>query len=55
MPQFVTHFDICHSSVSVIEFKDIDGITIPKALMLSNDSHIYAEGLPTKYNNFFYV
>ena len=55
MPQFVTHFDICHSSVSVIEFKDIDGITIPKALMLSNDSHIYAEGLPAKYNNFFYV
>jgi len=55
VPQFVTHFDICHSSVSVIEFKDIDGITIPKALMLSNDSHIYGEGLPTKYNNVLYI
>ncbi len=55
MPQFVTHFDICHSSVSVIEFKDNNGITVPKVLMLGNDSHIYAEGLPTKYNNFFYV
>ena len=55
MPQFVTHFDICHSSVSVIEFKDFDGITVPKALMLGNDSHIYADGLPTKYNNVIYI
>ncbi|MBR4173117.1 MAG: histidine phosphatase family protein [Clostridia bacterium] len=55
MPQFVTHFDICHSSVTVIEFKDIGGITLPKALTMGNDSHIYAEGLPTKYNNRIYI
>ena len=54
VPQFVTRFDLCHSSVTVVEFKDNDGISIPKALM-SNDSHIYAEGLPTKYNNVLYV
>ena len=55
VPQFVTHFDLCHSSVTVIEFGDVNGISIPKALMVSNDSHIYAEGLPTKYNNEIYI
>ena len=55
MPQFVTHFDICHSSVTVIEFRDMEGISVPKALMVGNDSHIYREGLPTKYNNRIYI
>lgn len=55
VPQFVTHFDLCHSSVTAIEFGNMDGISIPKALMVSNDSHIYAEGLPTKYNNGIYI
>ena len=55
VPQFTTHFDICHSSVTVIEFKDMGGITVPKVLSLGNDSHIYAEGLPTKYNNTIYI
>ena len=54
-PQFITHFDICHSSVTVIEFRDMDGITVPRALTLGNDSHIYKEGLPTKYNNRIYI
>ena len=55
MPQFVTHFDICHSSVTVIEFRDMGGITVPTVLTLGNDSHIYAEGLPTKYNNRIFI
>ena len=55
MPQFATHFDLSHSSVTVIEFKDTGGIVIPKVLTLSNDSHIYKEGLPTKYNNEIYI
>lgn len=55
VPTFITHFEICHSSVSVIEFKDMNGITIPKSLMISSDSHIYADGLPTKYNNKIYI
>lgn len=54
-PQFVTHFDISHSSVTVIDFSDNDGICVPKALMTGNDSHIYAEGLPTKFCNWIYI
>jgi len=54
-PQFITRFDISHSTVTVIEFEDIGGITIPKALMVGNDSHLYKEGLPSKYNNGIYL
>lgn len=50
-PQYSAHFDMCHSGMSVIEFKNIDGIVIPRVLMVSNDSHIYKEGLPTCYNH----
>lgn len=53
-PQFSTHFDMSHSNMTVIEFKDEGGYAIPKILTLSNDSHIYREGLPTKYNNEIY-
>lgn len=50
-PQFSTHFDITHSGMTVIEFKETDGAVIPRVLTLSDDSHIYKEGLPTYYNN----
>ena len=50
-PMFVNHFNICHSSMTVIDFKEENGYAIPKVLTLSSDSHIYREGLPTKYNN----
>lgn len=50
-PEFCTRFDVCHSSMTVIEFQANKGIVVPKVLELSNDSHIYAEGLPTKYNH----
>ncbi len=50
-PQFCTHFDMCHTGMTVIEFKNEDGIAIPRMLTLSNDSHIYREGLPTHYNH----
>ena len=53
-PTFVNHFNICHSSMTVIEFKEENGFAIPKVLTLSSDSHIYREGLPTKYNNKIY-
>ena len=53
-PQFSMHFDMGHSGVTVIEFKNEDGIAIPRILTLSNDSHIYKEGLPTKYQNQIY-
>ncbi len=48
---FSNHFDMCHSGVTVIEFKEELGYAIPKILTLSSDSHLYREGLPTKYNN----
>ena len=53
-PMFCTHFDMCHTGVTVIEFREDDGYCIPKILTLSLDSHLYCEGLPTKYNNYLY-
>ena len=51
-PLVCTRFDLGHSSVSVIQFRDDDGDFIyPKALQLSNDSHLYKEGIMTGYNN----
>jgi probable phosphoglycerate mutase len=53
-PMLSTHFDICHTGMTVIEFADNGGFSVPKVLTLSSDSHLYREGLPTKYNNSFY-
>ena len=50
-PAFSTHFDMTHTGVTVIDFPERDGYSIPKILTLSSDSHLYREGLPTKYNN----
>lgn len=49
-PQFCTHFDFGHSSITVIEFRG-EGLVIPKMLQLSNDSHIFASEMETKYNH----
>ena len=53
-PMFCTHFDMCHTGMTVIDFPNINGYCIPKVLTLSSESHIYCEGLPTKYNNCIY-
>ena len=53
-PLFASHFDMCHTGMTVIEFNEQDGIAIPKVRTLSSDSHLYREGLPTKYNNRLY-
>ena len=50
-PVFTNHFDTCHTGITVIEFKEEQGYAIPKILTLSSDSHLYREGLPTRYNN----
>lgn len=50
-PEFCTHFDLGHSSMTVIEFKGESGLIVPKILQLSNDSHLYKEGLATNYGN----
>lgn len=53
-PQFATHFDMTHTGMTVIEFKNEDGFAYPRVMTLSSDSHIYREGLPTKYNGEIY-
>ncbi|MBQ8815714.1 MAG: histidine phosphatase family protein [Lachnospiraceae bacterium] len=46
--QLSTHFDIGHSGLTVVEFKGED-LVVPKVLQWSNDSHIFAAGIPTDY------
>lgn len=50
-PMFSAHFDLSHSSMTVIDFTPHEGVVIPKALQVSNDSHLWREGLPTYFNN----
>ena len=52
-PIMSTRADIQHSGMSVIHFANHDGLVIPTLLQLSNDSHLYREGLPLRYNNQF--
>lgn len=54
-PKFSTHFDLSHSSMTVIEFSEKNGYTMPKVCTYSSDSHLYREGLPTEYNFRFKV
>ena len=49
--EFSIHYDLSHSSMTVIDFRERGGVFIPKILTFSNDSHLYREGLPTAYNN----
>ncbi len=49
-PIFANHFDLCHTGLTVIEFKEKNGYAIPKVLTLSSDAHLYREGIPTKHN-----
>ena len=51
-PVFSMHFDTTHSGMTVIEFNNDEEVSVPKVLTLSNDSHIYREGLPTNYCNY---
>ena len=50
-PQFTTHFDMCTSGMTVIEFNNEGGYSYPRILTLSSDGHLYREGLPTGYND----
>jgi len=53
-PMFCTKFELGTSDMTVIEFRNEDGSCVPRVLTLSNDSHLYREGLPTKYLNRVY-
>lgn len=50
-PTFSTHFDMGHTGMTVINFEEKDGVVYPKVLQLSNDSHLYREGILTGYHN----
>lgn len=50
-PSFSTHFDMGHTGMTVIDFAEVDGYVYPKVLQLSNDSHLYREGILTGYQN----
>lgn len=45
-PMFCSHFDLDHSGMTVIEFSETPGETVPCVLQLSNDAHLYGDGLP---------
>ncbi|MBQ8525496.1 MAG: histidine phosphatase family protein [Clostridia bacterium] len=49
-PEYCIHFDMCHTGMTAIEFKEEKGYAIPKVLTLSSDAHLYKEGLHTGYN-----
>ena len=51
-PLYALHFDMNHTGLTVIDFPNNEnGISVPSVLTLSNDSHLFREGLPTVYNN----
>lgn len=50
-PMYCTRFDFGHSGMTVLEFSDSPGETMPTVLTMSNDSHLYRDGFPTKYQN----
>lgn len=55
-PIVSTRLEIGHSMVSVIEFRPFpDGVVIPRVLEYSNDSHLYREALPLKYNDQVFI
>lgn len=54
-PIFTTHFDMNHTGVTIIEFAENYGVLTPRVLSYSNDSHFYRDGLPTRFQNKFYI
>lgn len=50
-PTFCTRFDMGHTGMTVIEFSCQPGWCVPTVLTLSDDAHLYKEGLATKYQN----
>lgn len=53
-PAFCTHFDMCHTGVTLIEFNpDSRGeLCVPKMITLSDSAHLYAKDIPSNYVKF---
>ena len=49
-PDFAAHVDMAHTGLSVVEFRPEGDWCIPRMLTYSNDAHLYADDLPTRYN-----
>ncbi|MBR5287877.1 MAG: histidine phosphatase family protein [Clostridia bacterium] len=45
-PHYGQMFDLCHSSLTVLEFRERHGVCVPSVLTLSNDAHLYHDVLP---------
>ena len=45
-PQYNQTFELSHSCMTVVEFKEQNGICVPRVLTMSNDAHLYHEMLP---------
>ncbi len=52
-PVISTHFDFGHSSMSVINFEQNGQFVYPKVLQVSNDAHLYRDGLMSGYHNHY--
>lgn len=52
-PTYCTHFDFGHSSMTVVRMEEHGPVAYARALQLSNDSHLYKEGILTGYHNRF--
>ncbi len=48
-PIFSTHFDICHTGMTVINFNEENGFSVPKILTLSSDAHLYKDDISVDY------
>jgi probable phosphoglycerate mutase len=48
-PIFSTRFDMGHTGVTVVYFDEKNPVSYPKILQLSNDSHLYKEGILKGY------
>lgn len=51
-PQYALHFEMTYTGMTVIEFHTWkNGMTNARVLTLSNDSHLYRDGLPLDYRH----
>lgn len=50
-PYVCEKMDLGHSSMTCILFRENQEYVIPQMLTLSNDGHLMADNLPTRYNN----
>ena len=48
-PLFSPAFTMQHTGVTVVEFRSLGNLAMPCVLQLSNDSHLFRDGLPLNY------